>query len=411
MSMSLESAAETVAAQIRRQEFVEVLAHYDADGIAAASILCHAMLRAGIRFRLRVRQDVNASDLSGESAYLLCDIGAGMADLPKATMVVDHHLPLFEGEFHANPRLAGIDGDRELSAAGTAYYVAQKLGDNRDLAGLVIPGIIGDRQEIAGKNLEIFNDGVANGIIVPDRGLTIPGRDMIERWYTTTNPYLANISGAEQLVADFVEQAKDPSSPNKPLMLDVLISRVVLEAASKATLAGLQGIWGDTYHLQREVIEDAHALAAVIDACGKTGNGEIGATLCLRSSHDIDRAWEITRQHRVRVIEAVRSAHPHEGIAGVYEVKDATVQSDVADILSHDLPASGPVLVYAKSGEACRISARSPFGSSLELGPKVRELAAACGGSGGGHNLRAGATIPCDRIGAFAKGWREAVAS
>jgi single-stranded-DNA-specific exonuclease len=411
MSMSLESAAETVAAQIRRQEFVEVLTRHDADGIAAASILCHAMLRAGIRFRLRVRQDVNASDLSGESAYLLCDTGAGTADLPKTTMVVDHHLPLFEGEFHVNPRLAGIDGDRELSAAGTAYYVAQKLGDNRDLAGLVIPGIIGDRQEIAGKNLEIFNDGVANGIIVPDRGLTLPGRDMTERWYTTTNPYLTNISGAEQLVADFVEQAKDPSSPNKPLMLDVLISRVVLEAAPKATLAGLQGIWGDTYHLQREVIEDAHALAAVIDACGKTGNGDIGATLCLRSSHDIDRAWEITRQHRVRVIDAVRTAHPFEGIAGVYEVKDATVQSDVADILSRDLPASGPVLVYARSGEACRISARSPSGSSLELGPKVRELAAACGGSGGGHMLRAGATIPCNRIGAFAKGWQEAIAS
>jgi nanoRNase/pAp phosphatase (c-di-AMP/oligoRNAs hydrolase) len=185
----------------------------------------------------------------------------------------------------------------------------------------------------------------------------------------------------------------------------------VLEAAPKATLAGLQGIWGDTYHLQREVIEDAHALAAVIDACGKTGNGDIGTTLCLRSSHDIDRAWEITRQYRVRVIEAVRSAYPDEGIAGVYEVKDATVQSDVADILSRDLPASGPVLVYARSGEACRISARSPFGSSLELGPKVRELAAACGGSGGGHNLRAGATIPCNRIRAFAKGWQEAVAS
>ena len=27
----------------------------------------------------------------------------------------------------------GIDGDRELSAAGMAYIVAQKMGDNRDL--------------------------------------------------------------------------------------------------------------------------------------------------------------------------------------------------------------------------------------------------------------------------------------
>ena len=50
-------------------------------------------------------------------------------------MVVDHHLPLFDGEFHANPRLEDIDGDRELSAAGMAYFVAQEMGDNRDLPG------------------------------------------------------------------------------------------------------------------------------------------------------------------------------------------------------------------------------------------------------------------------------------
>lgn len=413
MSMSLESQAATVAAQIRRQEFVEVLAHHDADGISAASILCHAMLRAGIRFRLRVRQDITAADVSAESAYLLCDIGAGIADLPKATMVVDHHLPLFKGEFHVNPRLAGIDGDREISAAGTAYIVAQQMGDNRDLAGLVIPGIIGDGQEIRGKNLAIFNEAISNGIIVPDRGLLLPGRDMVERWYTATRPYLANISGNEQIVTDFVEQAKDPSSPNKPLMLDTLVSRVVLEAAPKASLAGLEGIWGDTYHLQREVIEDAHAFTAVIDACGKTGNGDIGATLCLRSSHDIDRAWEIARQHRVRIIDAVKSASPYEGIAGVFEVKDATVASDVADILCRDIPATCPVLVFAKTpgGSLCRISTRNPAGCTVDLGPKVRAIAESCGGNGGGHVLRAGATIPCEKIAEFTKGWQEAVAA
>ena len=56
--MSLEAAAETVADQIRRQQFVDVYAHHDADGIAAGAILCHAMLRAGIRFRPRICAEV-----------------------------------------------------------------------------------------------------------------------------------------------------------------------------------------------------------------------------------------------------------------------------------------------------------------------------------------------------------------
>ena len=95
--MTLESLAETVAEEIRRQEFVEVYAHHDADGIAAGSILCHAMERVGIRFRLRIRQEVNPAELKGDAGHLLCDLGAAIPDLPAETMVVDHHLPKFEG--------------------------------------------------------------------------------------------------------------------------------------------------------------------------------------------------------------------------------------------------------------------------------------------------------------------------
>ena len=147
-------------------------------------------------------------------------------------MVVDHHLPLFDGEFHANPRLAGIDGDRELSAAGTAYIVAQKMGDNRDLAGLVIPGIIGDGQEMAGKNLEIFNEAIANGIIVPDRGITLPGRDMTERWYTATPRTLTVSAARSSIITDLIDQAQDKATGENTIRLDTLLSHVVLDVGT-----------------------------------------------------------------------------------------------------------------------------------------------------------------------------------
>jgi hypothetical protein len=409
--MSLETAAGIVADRIRRQEFVEVFAHHDADGIAAASILCHAMLRAGIRFRLRVRQEISVSDLSADAANLLCDLGASTADLPRDVMVVDHHLPLAEGEFHVNPRLCGIDGDRELSAAGTAYLVALKMGDNRDLAGLVIPGIIGDGQQMKGKNLEIFNEGIANGIIEPGRGITLPGRDMTERWFMAMNPYLDGISGAEERIEAILGRSHNPAQPGNGHDPDMLLSQVVLEAAPKTNAASLLAIWGDTYHLQREVIEDAHALTAVIDACGKAGFGDIGASLCLRSSHYLEQAWEIARQHHGRVIGAVRSARPVGEYPAVYEVESATLASDVADILARDIPHARPVLVYGRSKDSCKISVRCPPGTTADLGPLVRALAGSCGGNGGGHLLRAGATIPCDKIGLFAKGWQEATAA
>ena len=96
---------------------------------------------------------------------------------------------------------------------------------------------------------------------------------------------------------------------------------------------------------------------------------------------------------------------------GMYEVQNVTLASDVADILARDRPYAEPVLVFARSGSSCRISARSPTGTTADLGPLFRTLATTCGGTGGGHVLRAGATIPCDRLAMFAQGWQEARAS
>jgi hypothetical protein len=234
---------------------------------------------------------------------------------------------------------------------------------------------------------------------------------MTERWYMAMSPYLDGISGAEERIAALLDQSRDLAQGGNGLRLDVLLSQVVLEAAPKTTAASMLALYGDTFHLQREVIEDAHALTAVIDACGKAGSGDIAATLCLRSSNELDRAWEIARQHRSRVIDAVRTALPIEGYRGVYEITDTALASDVSDILARDIPHAVPVLVYAKSGDACRISARCPPGTTADLGPLVRALAGSCGGNGGGHMLRAGATIPCDKVSLFAKGWQEAVAS
>ena len=68
----------------------------------------------------------------------------------------------------------------------------------------------------------------------------------------------------------------------------------------------------------------------------------------------------------------------------------------LADV-SFELPATGMTVLVGPAG----------CGKST----LVRTLAGSCGGNGGGHLLRAGATIPCDKVALFAKGWQEAVAA
>jgi hypothetical protein len=339
---------------------------------------------------------------------VLCDLGAGIEDLPEGTMVIDHHQPHFTGEFHANPHLFGIDGDRDLSASGTAYLVAQNLGDNRDLAGLALLGIMGDHQALGGRNLEIFNDGVGNGIINPNRGLRLAGRDMREKWFMAINPYLDGISGDEIAVDAIMTQAAGKDA----VRLDLLLSLSVLQIIPNADAGCIEEVYGDTYALEREVIPDAHALASVIDACGKSGRGDLGASLCLRYSRDAEAAWEIARTHRLNVITAIRTVTgTFSGQDGVFETGDPTVASDLADALACHSTRPSPIAVVARDGEICRISARCPPTLDRDLGSVLRVLAQSFGGNGGGHRYRAGATIPCTQLDAFRKGWQEAVAA
>jgi single-stranded-DNA-specific exonuclease len=405
--MSLEAAAGEFAERLLAQEFVEVYAHHDADGIAAASIIGHALLRAGVRFQLKIRRRIPLDELQDAGTALLCDFGSGCEALPPGVMVIDHHVPRFEGSFHVNPRLEGIDGDRDLSAAGTAYIVAQHMGENRDLAGLALVGMIGDDQRCAGMNREICSDGMANGFIAPHRGLRLPGRDLTERLTVAAAPYLHGISGRDTVVEDLVARCTRDGDVD----LETLLSAVILTGMPGMSVDAAGRLYGDTYELERELIHDAHTLAAVVGACGEAGSGGLAASLCFRDASRIDEAWEVARSYRLQVIGAIESARRLDETQAIYEVDNPAVTGAVADALARDCVRQTPVVVLARNGDACRISARRPPGSAADMDSLLRTVAAACGGTGGGHESRAGATIRADAVECFTKGILEGVSA
>ena len=75
------------------------------------------------------------------------------------------------------------------------------------------------------------------------------------------------------------------------------------------------------------------------------------------------------------MIGAIKTVHPAQEGNAVYECEDATLASDIADVLARDRVHKAPVLVYARSGESSRISARLPTGVTADLGLFVRDLA------------------------------------
>lgn len=401
--MGITDACTDLAREISRSGFVEVFTHHDADGIAAAAIIAAAMSRAGVQFRVRVRQRVTTDDLKTDDPILLTDLGASLPDLPEKVMVIDHHHPRFKGANHVNPRLFGIDGEHELSAAGTAFLVAQGLGDNRDLAGLVLCGIIGDRQSLAGPNKEIIHEAMALGVIEPGRGILLPGRDLQERLYLATNPFLSGVSGNQPVIEDILEKSQGSGGED----VKTLLSLIILESATSLHPRAMLALFGDVYRLGREVIDDASSLAMVMDACGKTGHGGLALAIGLRETGSVEAGWEVTRKHRTDVVQALISLKGCE--EGVFSVENPTVASDVADAIAGTWRPDAPILVYACRDGSCRISVRSPVGSSADLGELMDKLGRDAGGYGGGHRTRAGATIPEDGFKGFSESFRGAV--
>ncbi len=398
--MPIDTAAERLARFLEEQRYVEVYGHHDADGVTAASIVCHALRRREIGFRLRVVDRV--PDLDSGRPTLLCDLGAGLEDLPADVAVLDHHAPAAHGDgVVLNPHTAGIDGERVLCAAALAFITANRLADCRDLSGLAAAGILGDGQGFEDENAEILNEGLANGVLEMERGIRLPGSSIAEQLELAIDPYLPGISGDGERVRELIRSSPGEGGPS----LDHLISLVVLESAEHAAPGSIEGLWGDRVICLREVLADARTLGAVVEGCGKSGRGGLAASVCLRSLGAVEEARKVATAYRRRVIQAIAGARPVEGTPFAFLVDEPALASDVATALAG--PIGGPVLVAAQHGDLVRISARAD--GQVPLGPLVRQLAAEAGGSGGGHTRRAGGFVPVSGFIEFAAAFAEAV--
>ena len=384
--MSLEEAAAKIASYLRSKDYVEVYSHHDADGIAAAAILTVALRRADIAFRLRFLPHLNKDDVERPELSVLCDLGASVPDFPDSIVIIDHHVPYAAVPFHINPRLEGIDGESELSAAGCAYLVANALGDNRDLAGLVMVGIIGDSQKLSGMNQKIIGDAVGNNLIEVGKGVLLPGRTTKEQIASAVLPYLGNLSGDEETAEKIASLCMNTASDEAYTAL--LLSEIIVR--SDASYHDLMSMYGESWKLLREAVQDAYAMTAVIDACGKAGRPDLGYAVAAGDMTQTDAAWETANAFRRKIIASAAAA---EAVAENVWLSDSVeTASDVADIFVRSKQM--PVVVLARGTEYLKVSARAPADSSVDFEQMMKTSAEKFGGAGGGHKTRAGGELP-----------------
>ena len=439
--------SDVIKEHIQADSFFTVISHHDADGLSSAAVLGAALSRAKARFTIRIVEELREEVLDEISAakpeiVIFSDIGSGYLDLlgtrleTPLALVLDHH-PANEqvpqNILQLNPHEFGIDGARLLSAAGVCYLVArQLLSENKDLSGMGIVGALGDMQDknekraLIGPNELLVEDGIASGIVKVDSDLVLYGRETrpIHRAlaYTTT-PYLPNLSGREDncltLISsigirlkegDRFRTVADLSQEEKQRVLNAIIAYLTSIGFQSNVVLDMVGT---VYTLVNESpgspTRDAREFAALLNACGRTGNPSIGIGVGLGDrSTVLEEANEVVTNYRKTLANYMewltKTPDAVQKFKAIWVVRgESQIQESMTGAFSSILSSAGSlsqenaiiVLTRSKDG-GIKLSARAPeklLRMGVNLGTALSSTTKKYSGFGGGHDVAAGAHI------------------
>ncbi|MGB1585834.1 MAG: DHHA1 domain-containing protein [Thermoplasmatota archaeon] len=414
--MSLDQAASRAAQLIRSHPsgtrwFLDC--DTDADGLTAAVVMARALGRIGHRFQVRAsrEKDTAAYEALAQQeceGFILLDKGtshvATLASFDRPVVVVDHHnVPDVDAGdvVLVNPRLEGMDGSRDASAATTAVAVALALDDgNLDLAPIGLSGAVGDWQHHGGWqgwNRDLVDRCLAAGHL--DRRVM---------------PALIGVDLGEALGRLGLGALVDELGLDARLDAEDLDVEAATQLVSAWTLHDLeQGI--ERTRVQ-EILWNVklglgvrHAFR-IVDACGRLGRADTGIAFLMGSASARDAAREVFADYKNRLGQAL--ALLKEGTSSMEALQWAAIGEPaltgmVAGLgVVHFLQDTAkPLVVVAPRDDGqLQVSTRGDHGhvaSGLDLGAAIQEAAAGVGAEGGGHPIASGAVIDPDQRDAF----------
>lgn len=451
---STVQAAKTILETVKEDGLIHVFSHLDADGVAAAGIIGKTLFRLDAKFRIRITQWIDekiVGEITSEKPQLIIftDFGSGYIDLLNEKLadfkivILDHHQIIGKESanvVHVNPHLHGIDGARDISGSGVAYFVAKAVDkDNIDLAPVAVVGALGDLQdkydqrELGGVNEKIVEDATNAGLLTVEKDLIFFGRETrpIHRTLaSTTNPFIPGISGEEDKSLAFLASLdikprrgekwralRDLSDEEKKKLCSALADYLL----SKGLRYEVTNLIGHVYILNREEpwtpLRDAREFAVLLNATGRMDKPSLGVSICMGDRFSaLEEANKVLEEYRRTInkylgwiMEKPERMKELENIYVVYGenfIGDKIVGA-ISSILSTSLPnPEKPLIAYANVEEEglAKFSARTIdtlTNKGVNLGDVMQVAAEKCQGKGGGHNVAAGAQVPIEKISDF----------
>ena len=445
-------AAKAILETVEKDGVIHVFSHLDADGVAAAGIIGKALFRLDARFRARITQWIDEK-IIGEiisdkpQLVILTDFGSGYLNLLNEkvpnfkVLILDHHQITGNSDnpnfVQVNPHLHGIDGATDVSGSGVAYFVAKAVNaENVNLAPIALVGALGDIQDkydqrkLGGLNEKIVEDAVNANLVKVEKDLTFFGREtrpIHKTLATTTSPFIPGISGEESASVAFLNSLgiklkegekwralRDLTEEEKKRLCSALADHLL----SKGLHFEVANLIGHIYVLTNEEpwtpLRDAREFSVVLNSTGRLDRPSLGLAVCMGDrGAALEEANKVLEDYRKNiskylgwVMEKPERMREFENIYVVYGESfiNEKIIGTISSILSAGLPNSEkPLIAYAniESEGAAKFSARTTdmvVQKGVNLGEVMRVASEKCGGTGGGHNIAAGAQVPIEQI-------------
>jgi single-stranded-DNA-specific exonuclease len=415
---------------------LRIVSHYDADGLAAASIMVGALTRSKKQFHLTIsksldKEIVEGIGREGNDAILFLDMGSGMIDsletLDARIAALDHHKPIRKSKkvVQANPHFFGIDGMTESCASTVSLLLAVMMDPcNWDLSPIAVAGIIGDRQHMGGMksvNQQVLDYSREKGFIEVQRGLNLKGATIADAIADSVDPYFVGLSGRKDNVLAFLDSMKlNPSTPMGAL--DEVYRRKLTSMLSLRLMG--QGCRPETVE---ELVTEIHwipslgmsaaDLADLLNACGRMDHEGLGIALCMGDKAALERAGELRREYNNRIMARLISIESdgvkHMDHIQYFTASDPSLAGAQCGLaMQYILEQSKPAFALSNVRGSIKVSSRGTkylVSKGLDLSAALKKAAETFGGIGGGHAVAAGATIDEGKEAEFLKALDELV--
>ncbi len=418
-----EEACNLLRRHLKQDHVVRIISHNDADGISAAGVMCNAIAKEKGKFHVtivpRLKDEVLSKFFKEKyKLFVFCDMGSanlkGISRLKGDVIIADHHqtnpeTTIPDNIIHVNPHLYGLDGTKDVSGSGVSYLTVRPM-EYKNLAGLALVGAFGDMQYKNGfssVNKMILDDGIESNNIEVRDDLKIAYKTqepLYKALSHTINPVIKGISGDEEGSVTFLEKIgisykiKFPELGNEEK--DILKEELVKINPE---------IFSSVYSVPTEIPElrNLEDYSNILDACGKNKKQGLGLSICIGDrDKSIKEAQDLVKSYSDDLVYGIEWINKEGSIVQdkiqyIYteEKRKKRIMGTLSSIgLDLEiLDPEKPVLAMSRMDNIIKVSGRTTSKMTekgVNLGYALENASKSFNGSGGGHNIAAGAVIP-----------------